>query len=62
MKYTILKKVALAGRFLDPGNEVDTDLMPVYTVEAMEALVADGKAEHVKAKAHKPQSKKEQGE
>jgi len=61
MLYTILKKCTLAGRYLEPGYEIDTDVMPVYTIESMENLVAEGKAETVKkpAKTTKSEPKAE---
>jgi len=47
MLYKILQKCTIQGRFLEPGNEIDTDLMPVYSEIVMDGAVTLGQAEKV---------------
>lgn len=59
MKYKILKICTVQGRRLEPGYEVDTDLMPTYSTIVMDAAVTLGQAEPVKEEAQKPSLKQD---
>jgi len=45
MKIEIIKGLIFKNRVLDPGNEIDTEVMPLYTEQDANDLIASGHAQ-----------------
>lgn len=45
MKVQIIKSTIIKNRILDPGNEIDTDVMPLYSEQDANDLIASGHAQ-----------------